>query len=620
MSARLLTACLGLSALLLCACGETPRDPAAGPSGPTSAPTRDESPERYADELVIDLVDGTSLEDFLAKHPSLRARALHWNSAHSAEEGIALVGARAGEAEALLSEVRSDPLVEAAERNALLRIPLEPAATGPLSERWLPDDDSAPPRDAFPNDPHYDKQWNMRMVHAEEAWELATGAGVIVAVIDTGVAYEDHKGVYAPDLRGTEFVPGYDFVNDDAVPADDHGHGTHCAGTIAQSTHNGRGVVGLAPGCRIMPLKVLSAEGWGTVSDIADAIRFAADEGAHVLSMSLGGGGYSPVMKSAVDYALRKGCVVVAAAGNANRNRVEYPAAYPGVLAVTSVGPSGERAFYSSYGREAFLAAPGGDMREGPAGGVLQNTVMPRSETNPTVYAYFQGTSMATPHVAAAAALLRSAGVTNPKAIRTILAESAAGSGWNQETGHGILDAQAALQRASLAPSVLGLAAALLLVIPFGLRTTAATLARAPLCAGALFGAGALGVLAPLLGSAGLGGAAALTHAPATWGGLWLGAEWGTNALGASALIPLVLGVLCLPRRFSRGLGIGLCLGWAAHLLSGALLPYADVAGIPGVGLLDRVWLVANAALLVLVAAYLARLGRTKFAPQEVAA
>src|SRR5690606_11854912 len=119
----------------------------------------------------------------------------------------------------------------------------------------------------------------------------------------------------------------------------DHGHGTHSAGTIAQSTHNGKGVIGLAWRCKVMPLKVLSAQGWGTTSDIADAIRFAADNGAHVLSLSLGGGGYSKVMRDAVAYAHAKGCTVVCAAGNANRPKVEYPAAYPGALAISSVGP-----------------------------------------------------------------------------------------------------------------------------------------------------------------------------------------------------------------------------------------------------------------------------------------
>lgn len=618
MNLRRASTCLALSllsALSLTACGDSPRDPRdpAG-AGPTSAPAASGDPERFADELVIDLVDGTPLEDFLAKHPGLRAKAPRWNSVHSAEEGIALVAARSGEADALLAEVRADPLVEAAERNALLRLPVEPAA--PLNDRWLPDDDSAPPRSSFPNDPHYDKQWNMRMVRAEEAWKLAGKAKVIVAVIDTGVAYEETKGVFAPDLRGTGFVPGYDFVNDDAVPADDHGHGTHCAGTIAQSTDNKRGVVGLAPGVLIMPLKVLSAEGWGTVSDIADAIRFAADEGADVLSMSLGGGAYSPIMKSAVDYALAKGCVVVAAAGNANRDRVEYPAAYPGVLAITAVGPSGARAFYSSYGREAFIAAPGGDMREGPAGGVLQNTVMPRSETNPTVYAYFQGTSMATPHVAAAAALLRQAGVTRPEAIRKILAETAKGSGWNKETGYGILDAGAALQRAQVVPSGLGAGLALLLLLPVALRTTPRAVARGPLLAGALLGAGALGLLAPLVpqSAASLGTLGQLLiRAPAEWSGVLLGNAWGHNALAVSALLPALLGVACLPGRITRGLGIGLCLGWAAHLGASAYLSYADVVGVPGMGLLDQAWLVGNGLVLVAVAAYLARLGRTKF-------
>jgi len=262
------------------------------------------------------------------------------------------------------------------------------------------------------------------MVHAREAWRYARGEDVIVAVIDTGVAYEDAKGLWAPDLKRTRFVPGKDFVNDDDIAADDHGHGTHCAGTIAQSTNNEIGVVGLAPNCKIMPLKVLTAEGWGTTSDIADAIRFAADNGAHVLSLSLGGGGYSRVLASAVQHARDKGCLVVCAAGNGGRGKVEYPAAYPGATAVSSVGPSGKLAFYSSYGKQCFIAGPGGDKSKAATDGVLQNT-LDFDRPGKTHYAYYQGTSMATPHVAAAAALLYSCGVTDPDAVEALLAKSA---------------------------------------------------------------------------------------------------------------------------------------------------------------------------------------------------
>ncbi len=153
-----------------------------------------------------------------------------------------------------------------------------------------------------PNDPDYSKQWNLHNINVERAWEESKGEGITVAVIDTGVSR-------VPDLRQTEFVEGYDFVNDRTNAADDNGHGTHVAGTIAQSTNNNYGVAGVAYHAKIMPLKVLAAGGGGTVADIAEAIRFAADNGADVINMSLGGGGESQVMKEAIDYADSKGVV-----------------------------------------------------------------------------------------------------------------------------------------------------------------------------------------------------------------------------------------------------------------------------------------------------------------------
>lgn len=603
---------LGLLSLgLLSGCSESVPNEVL--EAPTSAPVA----ERFSDELVVDLVDGTDLASFLAAHPELAERQARWNSPNVSDEAIAVLKVSASEAEGLVASLKKDPRVEGVERNALFRLPLAPAG----AQTWIPDDDATPPRDSFPNDPFYDKQWNMELVKARAAWDYATGTDVIVAVIDTGVAYEDEKGVWAPDLKATRFVPGYDFVNDDAIAADDHGHGTHCAGTIAQSTDNGRGVVGLAPGCKIMPLKVLSAQGWGNTSDIADAVRFAADNGADVISMSLGGGGYSRVMHSAVNYAQSKGVVVVAAAGNADRNRVEYPAAYKGVLAVTAVGPSGKRAFYSSYGKQAFIAAPGGDLREGNEAGVLQNTVMPSNPDHPTVYAYFQGTSMATPHVAAAAALVRQAGVTNPKSVASILASTAEGTGWSPEYGHGVLNAGAAVQRAVFVPGFVALGLCIALVIVVWVKTPSAQISRAPLVLGALVGSAGLFFLIPLgLGEVPVVGGF-LTRSAPEWGLVVFGPEWHWNALLASALVPTVLGFVGLPTRLTRSLGVGLALGWSARLLTGVALPYADVLGIPGqAGLLDGVWLAVNGVLLLGAAGYLIRLGRTKFSRPGVAA
>lgn len=291
---------------------------------------------------------------------------------------------------------------------------------------------SVSPKSTSPNDPRYAEQWNFQMVGAEAAWKRSRGTGVVVAVIDTGVSgTTSGKGQVCRDFGSTTFTAGYDFVNRDTDPYDDHGHGTHVAGTIAEATNNSEGVAGLAYGATIMPLKVLSASGSGTSADIADAIRWAADKGANVINMSLGSPFPDAVIRSACTYAFKKGVVIVAAAGNSGKQGVGYPAAYSECIAVSSVGPSGKLAGYSSWGKQVALAAPGGDIGgysdRDESAGILQNTNLPvEFGGQGDGYYAFQGTSMASPHVAAAAALVMAQGIKDPVKVRKALIESAA--------------------------------------------------------------------------------------------------------------------------------------------------------------------------------------------------
>jgi serine protease len=312
-----------------------------------------------------------------------------------------------------------------------------------------------------PDDKLYPYQWNLNNlakndIRMQEAWDLEEGdPNVIVAVVDTGVAYEDY-GIYrqAPDLANTRFVPGYDFVHDDNHPNDDHGHGTHVAGTIAQSTNNRIGVAGVAFRCSIMPVKAVDEQGVGDVFTIAQGILFAVEHGARVINLSVGSLQPSTTLQETVKSAHDRGVTVVAAAGNeyTKRNQPSYPAAYTDYcIAVGAVRYDLTRAPYSSTGSYLTLVAPGGDLSvdqngDGYPDGILQQTF--KSDPNDLAYWFFQGTSMAAPHVSGLAALLASHGVKGPDKIREAMEKTARDlgpAGWDPEYGWGLIDARAAL-------------------------------------------------------------------------------------------------------------------------------------------------------------------------------
>jgi len=367
------------------------------------------------------------------------------------------------ELEQLAAEVAAQPDVEYAEVDRLLK----PLAT--------------------PNDSMYNQQWHYFEstggIRLPTAWDTTNGSGVRVAVIDTG--YRPHADLAA------NIVGGYDFISDTFVANDGGGrdsdardpgdwmnagqcgggyppsfassswHGTHVAGTVAAVTNNSTGVAGVAYGAKVVPIRVLGKCG-GLTSDIADAIVWAAGGSvsgvpsnpypARVINMSLGGGGScSSTMQSAINSARSNNAVVVVAAGNEATNAANsMPANCSGVIAVAATNRSGGRAYYSNYGNVVDLAAPGGDVRVSGSNGILSTlntgTTTPGSDT----YAFYQGTSMAAPHVAGVAALVLSVNsALTPDGVESLLKSTArpfpaSCSG----CGVGIVDAAAAVAAA----------------------------------------------------------------------------------------------------------------------------------------------------------------------------
>jgi type VII secretion-associated serine protease mycosin len=242
------------------------------------------------------------------------------------------------------------------------------------------------------NDPLLGQQWSISNIHAPEAWDITTGGEIVVALLDTGIS-PTH-----PDLQGRA-IPGYDFFNNDDDPRDDEGHGTHIAGIVAANGDNGEGVAGVCWNCKILPIKVLGSRGRGSDAMIAAGIRYAVDNGARIIGMSLGGPEESRTLREAVTYALDRNVLIVAASGNDNArgNLPSYPAAYPGVLAVSATGRNDALASFSTTGDFIDIAAPGVD---------ILSTFYSRSGGD--TYASASGTSAAAPYVAGAAALLMS--------------------------------------------------------------------------------------------------------------------------------------------------------------------------------------------------------------------
>ncbi|RME70727.1 MAG: hypothetical protein D6776_11260 [Planctomycetota bacterium] len=411
-------------------------------------------------EVIVELEPGARLGELLAAHASL---------------GLELLRAATDTGPYLLrlANAGADPnAARAAVLAAIKRLSLDPRV------RYAEPNGIVFAARA-PNDPRYAAQWHYDLIDLEGAWDVTVGdRSVVIAVVDTGVR-PDH-----PDLKG-RLLPGYDFVSDPATAHDGDGydpdptdefvpigsgdtpqsfHGTHVAGTIGAMTDNGIGVAGVTWRCPILPVRALAGE-TGTVFDIANGIRWAAGlpvagvpsnpTPARVINLSLGSGFPSRTERDAVEAALNAGAIVVAAAGNDGQNVASYPAAYPGVISVASVGPTLERASYSNFHDTVFIAAPGGEQVPYESYGVLSTGADARTQT--TRYTWLQGTSMAAPHVAGVIGLILSVNPTlDASGIRSILASTAidlGAPGRDPEYGHGLLQAGAAVRAAANAPA-----------------------------------------------------------------------------------------------------------------------------------------------------------------------
>ena len=306
--------------------------------------------------------------------------------------------------------------------------------------RAMPEVEYAEPNGATwaafsPDDEFFSDQWNFRLLNVTRMWDIQKGdPSVVVAIVDTGIAYEDfgpfRKG---PDWGNTVFVEGFNVLTGTSHANDDNFHGTHVAGTVAEGTDNRIAVAGMAFRCALMPVKVLDADGTGTDFDLAEGIRFASQHGAKVINLSLGGDA-SETVRAAVDDAFRAGAVLVAAAGNESVGTVSFPAAYPNVIAVGAIDGSKQLAFYSNFGSALDVVAPGGDLDrdddgDGQPDGVEQVTLDPDASAagryDEFVLLFVIGTSEATPHVSALAALLVRQGITDPAAVKAAIESTA---------------------------------------------------------------------------------------------------------------------------------------------------------------------------------------------------
>lgn len=346
---------------------------AEDPASPTAAKEQPAAPALGAiipGQVVVQLRPGAGDE-------SIRSRGLRLLPERVAEgDGLPFIVSTDGRPVAdVLAELRTDPAVAAAEPN--YRVELAGGAAVAV------------------NDPLTADQYSLDQMRVRDAWSITTGGGGVLAVLDTG-AQLDH-----PDLVG-RLVAGHDFVNDDDDPSDDNGHGTWVAGVIAANANDGYGTAGVSWTDKVMPVKIMDGTGSGSTADLMNGIRWAADHGATIINMSVGGFPYSQLVQDAVNYAWDKGVVLVGAAGNNRRSEEYYPASFDNIVSVSATQAEDEFANWSSWGPKVDVSAPGASVR---TTNCYECTYADHNTWGE--HTYISGTSFATPNVAGVVALIR---------------------------------------------------------------------------------------------------------------------------------------------------------------------------------------------------------------------
>ena len=457
--------------------------------------------------LAVCLATPAGAQSFLKNIPQAQESAFHAPGWVSDEVLVQFRDPKDKDGMAGAAREEGGELLEAVTTDGLARVRITPGTDVPQSmKQWMRRTDvlyAAPNFKArgffVPNDTTiatFDLAWNLRAIDAYSAWDVARGdPSIVLAIVDTGVAFEDHPippnelrflwpGIstyrQSPELPGP-FLQGWDFVHDDAHPNDDNGHGTMVATLSAGLANNVAGSAGIAFGVTILPVKVLDYRADAQADDIVQGIRFAADHGADVMNLSLGfpplgffeGLGFSKQevddmfrpLRDAIQYAQRRGVIIVAASGNFDADEVSLPAGYQGVIAVGATGFDDLPTSYTSFGKRLDLMAPGGDFTE-LNGDHVQDAVFNlgikpfRSDgslAKPDSFGVFPffGTSGASPQVAGTVALLESMGLKNQGLIEQILQSTAKQpfvpnqGGWDPRDGYGLVQVGAAVRKAA---------------------------------------------------------------------------------------------------------------------------------------------------------------------------